>query len=141
MPKRILQGTVVSDKNEKTVVVKVERRTLQEDVAHRQALWRINGECGFRAAVPPARLSEFVPQSKLSDWVADPAFGVILGSITREQTSALREVIARFSGTIAFTSGDGLEYEPPSAGQRQLLGRLKLAFDPDNRLTPLPWVK
>jgi len=26
MPKRILQGTVVSDKNEKTVVVKVERR-------------------------------------------------------------------------------------------------------------------
>ena len=26
MPKRILQGTVVSDKNDKTVVVKVERR-------------------------------------------------------------------------------------------------------------------
>mgnify|MGYP000398016215 CR=1 FL=1 len=26
MPKRVLQGTVVSDKNEKTVVVKVERR-------------------------------------------------------------------------------------------------------------------
>jgi len=26
MPKRILQGTVVSDKNEKTVVVRVERR-------------------------------------------------------------------------------------------------------------------
>ena len=26
MPKRILQGTVVSDKNTKTVVVKVERR-------------------------------------------------------------------------------------------------------------------
>ena len=26
MPKRILQGTVVTDKNDKTVVVKVERR-------------------------------------------------------------------------------------------------------------------
>jgi small subunit ribosomal protein S17 len=26
MPKRILQGTVVSDKNDKTVVVRVERR-------------------------------------------------------------------------------------------------------------------
>jgi small subunit ribosomal protein S17 len=26
MPKRVLQGTVVSDKNDKTVVVKVERR-------------------------------------------------------------------------------------------------------------------
>jgi small subunit ribosomal protein S17 len=26
MPKRVMQGTVVSDKNEKTVVVKVERR-------------------------------------------------------------------------------------------------------------------
>ncbi len=26
MPKRVLQGTVVSDKNEKTVVVRVERR-------------------------------------------------------------------------------------------------------------------
>ena len=36
MPKRILQGTVVSDKNEKTVVVKVERRftpTLSRDRA------------------------------------------------------------------------------------------------------------
>ncbi|MBL4599103.1 MAG: 30S ribosomal protein S17 [Rhizobiaceae bacterium] len=26
MPKRVLQGTVVSDKNDKTIVVKVERR-------------------------------------------------------------------------------------------------------------------
>ena len=26
MPKRIMQGTVVSDKNDKTVVVKIERR-------------------------------------------------------------------------------------------------------------------
>lgn len=26
MPKRVLQGTVISDKNDKTVVVKVERR-------------------------------------------------------------------------------------------------------------------
>ena len=26
MPKRVMQGTVVSDKNDKTVVVKVERR-------------------------------------------------------------------------------------------------------------------
>ena len=37
MPKRILQGTVVSDKNDKTVVVRVERRfthpLLQEDRA------------------------------------------------------------------------------------------------------------
>ena len=30
MPKRILQGTVVSDKNAKTVVVKVERREQAE---------------------------------------------------------------------------------------------------------------
>ena len=44
MPKRILQGVVVSDKQEKTVVVKVERRfthpLLQEDGASHQELSR-----------------------------------------------------------------------------------------------------
>ena len=35
MPKRVMQGTVVSDKNEKTVVVKVEFRDLKTD----KVLW------------------------------------------------------------------------------------------------------
>ena len=42
MPKRVLQGTVVSDKNDKTVVVKVERRftpsALQKDCASYEEL-------------------------------------------------------------------------------------------------------
>ena len=44
MPKRILQGVVVSDKNDKTIVVQVERRfthpVLQEDRAPDQEVSR-----------------------------------------------------------------------------------------------------
>ena len=44
MPKRVLQGVVVSDKNDKTVVVHVERRfthpLLQEDSPAEQELSR-----------------------------------------------------------------------------------------------------
>ena len=57
MPKRILQGVVVSDKNEKTIVVKVERRlthpVLKKTVrlskkyhAHDEAEGREGGRCG-----------------------------------------------------------------------------------------------
>jgi len=51
MPKRILQGVVVSDVQDKTVVVRIERRVMRGGVRPRQVVDRINHLCGlaFRA--------------------------------------------------------------------------------------------
>src|SRR5687767_3043485 len=49
----------------------VTRRDLGEDVRHRAALWQAAGDWTFRAAVPPARLAEFVKALGSNRWVAD----------------------------------------------------------------------
>jgi glycolate oxidase FAD binding subunit len=114
---------------------KIERRTLEQDVAHRASLWR--GE--FRVAVPPAKLSDFVAVAQPTNWVADPAFGIVLGS---GDEARVRGAAQALSGTATFNRRDGALgplVDVPSAQQRALLERLKQAFDPDNRLAPLPW--
>jgi len=114
----------------------VERRTLEQDMEHRERIWR--GD--FRVSVPPAKISDFVAVAKPMNWVADAAFGIVLGSGAAE--AQVCSAAAALSGTATFTPRDaasGPMFEVPSVQQRQLLERLKKAFDPDNRLAPLPW--
>ena len=114
----------------------LEPRSLEQDIDHRASLWR--GE--FRAAVPPARVSEFVAAAQPDEWVADPAFGIVLGS--GGDDSAVRRAARDLGGTVVFSrSGQAAAdwFEVPPGPQRGLLERLKLSFDPDNRLAPLPW--
>ena len=114
----------------------IERRTLEQDVEHRRRLWR--GE--FRVAVPPARIADFLAGAAPMNWIADAAFGVVLG--TGGDEARIREAAQALSGTATFTRRDGADgplVDVPSPAQRQLLERLKTAFDPDNRLAPLPW--
>ena len=71
MPKRILQGIVVSDKNDKTIVVRVER-TLQhplygKTIKRRSKLYADDPE--NRAGVGDrVRIMETRPLSKLKRW-------------------------------------------------------------------------
>ena len=114
---------------------KVERRTLEQDVAHRASLWR--GD--FRVAVPPSKLADFVAVAKPTNWVADAAFGIVLGAGDEAQ---VRSAAQALSGTATFSRRDGVDgplVDVPSAQQRAMLERLKKSFDPDNRLAPLPW--
>ncbi len=73
MPKRVLQGTVVSDKNEKTIVVKVERRfthpLYEEDRSHVEEVSRARREqrltsrrcrCGSRNRCRFPRLKRWI---------------------------------------------------------------------------------
>ena len=68
MPKRILQGTVVSDKNDKTVVVEVERRythPLYKKVVRRSKKYHAHDEAnaakvGDRVRVLPAHVDPTV---------------------------------------------------------------------------------
>jgi glycolate oxidase FAD binding subunit len=114
----------------------IERRTLEQDIEHRRQLWQ--GD--FRVAVPPAKVHDFVAVAKPAKWAADPAFGVIVGS--GGDDAQVRGAAQALSGTATFTRRDGAPgplVDVPSAAQRALLERLKRAFDPDNRLAPLPW--
>ncbi|MCP5410808.1 MAG: 30S ribosomal protein S17 [Alphaproteobacteria bacterium] len=71
MPKRILQGTVVSDKNAKTVVVQVERRFLHPlmgKTVRRSKKYHAHDEKGEIKVGDVVRIQECRPLSKLKSW-------------------------------------------------------------------------
>ena len=75
MPKRILQGTVVSDKNDKTVVVRVERRfahPLLQKTVRRSKKYHAHDEANVYKAGDIARIIECAPKSKTKTWEALP---------------------------------------------------------------------
>jgi small subunit ribosomal protein S17 len=71
MPKRILQGVVVSDKNAKTVIVEVERRfthpLLGKTVRRSKRYHAHDEQCTFKLG-QPVRIQECRPMSKLKRW-------------------------------------------------------------------------
>lgn len=119
----------------------VSRRSLRDDVEHRAGLWCCYNEPAVRASVPPARIGEFVALAKLGDWVADPAFGIVLSSPTAAGSmDEVRRAAETVGGTVTITSPRQSRFElSTSDAQRRMIERLKQAFDPDNRLAPLPW--
>jgi small subunit ribosomal protein S17 len=71
MPKRILTGTVVSDKGEKTVVVKVERKVkhpLYGKIIRRSKKYHAHDEDNSFKAGETVRIEETRPISKLKTW-------------------------------------------------------------------------
>ena len=72
MPKRILQGKVVSDKNDKTVVVKVERRfnhPLFKKVVRRSKNYKAHDENNSKKVGDLVSIQESKPISKDKSWV------------------------------------------------------------------------
>ena len=71
MPKRILQGTVVSDKGDKTVIVRVERRVthpIYKKTIRRSKKYAAHDEENkFKAGVA-VRIVESAPISKTKRW-------------------------------------------------------------------------
>ena len=71
MPKRILVGTVVSDKADKTVVVKVERKVkhpLYGKIIRRSKKYHAHDEDNSFKAGETVRIEETRPISKLNTW-------------------------------------------------------------------------
>ncbi|HEY8162468.1 MAG: 30S ribosomal protein S17 [Methylocystis sp.] len=71
MPKRILQGVVVSDKQSKTVVVKVERRfthPLFQKTVRRTKHYHAHDENGAFKVGDTVSIEETAPISKLKRW-------------------------------------------------------------------------
>ncbi|HSZ73751.1 MAG TPA: 30S ribosomal protein S17 [Rhizomicrobium sp.] len=71
MPKRVLQGVVVSDKNAKTVVVKVERRFIHPvmgKTVRRSKKYHAHDENKEFKVGDVVRIRECRPLSKLKTW-------------------------------------------------------------------------
>ena len=75
MPKRILEGVVVSDKQDKTVVVKVERRfthPLFKKTVRRTKNYHAHDEANACKVGDIVEIEESKPISKLKSWVVLP---------------------------------------------------------------------
>jgi len=71
MPKRILTGTVVSDKGDKTIVVNVERKVkhpLYAKIIRRSKKYHAHDEGNVFKAGQIVRIEECKPMSKLKTW-------------------------------------------------------------------------
>jgi small subunit ribosomal protein S17 len=71
MPKRIMQGTVVSDKAEKTIVVRVDRRfmhRLYKKVIRRSKRYTAHDETNVHKVGDVVRIQECRPISKRKRW-------------------------------------------------------------------------
>jgi len=71
MPKRVLQGTVVSDKGDKTVVVLIERKVAHPvygKIIRRSKKYHAHDEGNVVKAGDMVRIEECAPISKLKTW-------------------------------------------------------------------------
>jgi len=71
MPKRVLEGVVVSDKGDKTIVVKVERTFLHpvmKKTVRRSKRYHAHDEANSYKQGEVARIIECAPKSKLKTW-------------------------------------------------------------------------
>ena len=85
MPKRILIGTVVSDKTDKTVVVKVERKEkhpLYGKIIRRSKKYHAHDENNVYHTGETVRIEETAPISKLKTWK-------VVDRVTAGKTAAL----------------------------------------------------
>ena len=76
MPKRILQGVVVSDKGTKTIVVRVERTFLHpllRKTVRRTKRYHAHDEIQAFKVGDMVQIQECVPKSKLKRWEVLPA--------------------------------------------------------------------
>ena len=75
MPKRVLKGTVVSDKNDKTIVVLVERKVkhpLYGKIIRRSKKYHAHDESNEFKAGEVVRIEETAPISKNKTWKVLP---------------------------------------------------------------------
>jgi len=73
MPKRVLQGVVVSDKNDKTIVVQVERRythPLLKKTVRRTKKYHAHDESNSFKVGDQVSIEETRPISKNKRWIA-----------------------------------------------------------------------
>ena len=95
MPKRVLTGTVVSDKADKTIVVSVERRVkhpLYGKIIKRSKKYHAHDEGNAFKEGEIVRIEETRPMSKLKTWTV---LGYVDGKAPAEKTEAKKPAKAK----------------------------------------------
>ena len=91
MPKRVLTGTVVSDKGDKTVVVRVERRVkhpLYGKIIKLSKKYHAHDEANAYSVGQQVRIEECAPLSKLKTWTVAGLVGEAKASDLAEAANA-----------------------------------------------------
>jgi hypothetical protein len=109
--------------------LRLSRRSLDEDIAHRARLWH-GGPDMFKASVPPNRTRAFIETSGLSRWVADPAFGIVIGPLGQIEDDHLENAARAAEGTVTLVRNNRLLWHGSESEQR-VLTALQKAFEPD----------
>ena len=108
MPKRVLSGTVVSDKGEKTVVVRVERRVkhpLYGKIIRLSKKYHAHDEGNAYRSGEQVRIQECAPVSKLKSWtVLDRIGAAIVPEIEAEAPAAEKKAPEAKTKTAAKTA-------------------------------------
>jgi len=109
MPKRILQGIVVSDAQNKTVVVRVERRVMHpvyKKFVTRSKKYAAHDEDNKFHAGDAVQIEESRPISKRKSWiVTGEATGVAPGLARRRARAAAAEHEAEVIGAVTEVGG------------------------------------
>ena len=94
MPKRILEGVVVSDKGDKTVVVRVERTFLHpvlKKTVRRSKKYHAHDEANAFHEGEVVRIAECAPKSKLKTWEVLPKAGADAGAGSTGKSSRAKK--------------------------------------------------
>ncbi len=112
MPKRVLQGVVVSDKTNKTIVVKVERRfthPVLKKTVRRTKNYHAHDESNVAKVGQIVEIEESRPYSKTKTWklveagVATDGEGGLVSSVVNSVTGAVGSVVDRVKSAVGLS--------------------------------------
>lgn len=113
MPKRVLQGVVVSDKQDKTVVVKVERRfthPVLKKTVRRSKNYHAHDEANSAKVGQIVSIEESRPYSKLKTWklvegstAGGGDEGGIVSTVTEAVSDAVGAAVDRVKGAVGLS--------------------------------------
>jgi small subunit ribosomal protein S17 len=121
MPKRVLTGTVVSDKGDKTVVVRVERRVkhpLYGKIIKLSKKYHAHDEGNAFKTGEQVRIEECAPVSKLKSWTVIDRVGaapVEVAEIVETDVSAKPATEAKAAKPAKEAKGKAKKAEPEAA--------------------------
>ena len=114
MPKRVLQGVVVSDKTDKTIVVKVERRfthPVLKKTVRRSKNYHAHDEANLAKTGQIVQIEESRPYSKTKTWKLVDAKasegdegGGIVASVVETVTGAVGSVVDRVKSAVGLST-------------------------------------
>jgi hypothetical protein len=108
---------------------RIVRRSLDEDIQHRAQMWRTPVR-HFRASVPPTRILEFAQCDAIRDWVADAAFGIVIGPFNEMDVPGIENASKKCGGSASFFAPNRPPRWAGNAEEDAILNALKYAFAP-----------